>query len=443
MKKYGKIPPHFLYYLENEGIKITDLKSSNLSLKELYDRMIVKLPFSTRTLDIQIIFDNLNCSVPPDFLFVKEENFLMDYNEIIKDWNFKDSSTLYNSLAKLKLIYSLNQEIKLKEEVEKFTKTNNTNIKSKDDDFNYSEIVEIWKNIQKIYLKIKNKTKNFKNIHNKNKCFYKANSLDEFNINEVQSIKDDNSNCEIIVPEINFNLNTQNDFTDYKNFVTISYPLDIPIRSRNIPRYPHVNLTYYFNYEMKFKLELSSPNFVNIQNFKIKPDLHDMRNHEYTIDAFETSVIDYFKDMNFRELIINRIINMNLGFTLEVDSLGFRKLVQYIFCNENLNITKKNEITPNLLEKKNSKNNIVNNSMSLSALSMSSIQNVFYFNLVVCYNFDKDDAKVLNAIIIDSDKLSTYNQKKFSFNNTEKDLEILINSIFEFVINNVQNKFNS
>ena len=81
--------------------------------------------------------------------------------------------------------------------------------------------------------------------------------------------------------------------------------------------------------------------------------------------------------------------------------------------------------------------------MSLSALSMSSIQNVFYFNLVVCYNFDKDDAKVLNAIIIDSDKLSTYNQKKFSFNNTEKDLEILINSIFEFVINNVQNKFNS
>lgn len=492
MKKYGKIPPHFLYYIENEGIQIVDPKSSNIILKDNYDRMIVKMPYSNRTLDIQIIFDFMNSSNPPDFIFVKDDNFLIKYNEIIRDWNFKDSSTLYSSLARLKHLYSEAQEKRLKEEIENLYQEN---IEFSHNDFK-TDIQDIWKYINKIYLLIKTKMKKYTNINpntfndrninntfsqnSGNQVFKKMNSStlqnnnDEFfNINEINSkelnknrqqmnkslninsiinnhlnenaLNDDSLNIsgQEILPEISFsysNSNMINDYTDYKNFITISYPLDIEIRSRNIPRFPFVNISVFINYDMKFKIDFIAPFFVNTSYFKYRADYFDLKNFEYSIENFENSVYEYFRDMNCRETIINRIINMNLGYTLEIDSSGFRKISQYIHCNEQSNIKKnidfefKKNQQPNKLLSKNTQG-VVSSPYSKTL--------PFYFNLIVSYVFEKDDIKILNVNLIDSDKLTNIAQKKFSFaNSSEKELDNLINNILEFVINNIQNKLN-
>ena len=114
MKKIGIIPPHFVYYLENEGIDIVDFKSSDFTSKNSYDRIIVKFPYGNDTLDIQVIFDVVDLSSPPDFIILNECNTFMDYSEIIKNWNFKESKTLYESLYKIKELYSADQENSLR-----------------------------------------------------------------------------------------------------------------------------------------------------------------------------------------------------------------------------------------------------------------------------------------------------------------------------------------
>ena len=154
MKKNGLIPPHFLYFLENEGIEFTDFKSGNMNKKENIDRMIVKFPYSSRELDIQIIFDNYDYSTPPDFIILKDDNFIIDYQEIIKEWNFKESSILYKTLNKIKETYSLHLENKFLAEMSK--KDNLSDYNQQYYSNNYSSIKEIYLATK---LKLKNTTK--------------------------------------------------------------------------------------------------------------------------------------------------------------------------------------------------------------------------------------------------------------------------------------------
>ena len=114
MKKIGVIPPHFIYYLENEGIDVIEFKSSDFYSKTNYDKIIVKFPYCSGTLDIQVIFDIIDRSSPPDFVLLNEINSYMDYGEIMKSWNFKESNMLYLLLLKIKEMYSIEQEKSLR-----------------------------------------------------------------------------------------------------------------------------------------------------------------------------------------------------------------------------------------------------------------------------------------------------------------------------------------
>lgn len=550
MKKYGKIPPHFIYFIENEGIQITDIKSSNMILKDCYDRMTIKFPFCNRTLDIQIIFDYINSSNPPDFIILNEDNIEINYIEIIKDWNFKDSSTLYISLNKLKYSYCCFQEKRLKHEIEKnYNSLINTGNHHNENDIN-DVIFNIWKYIEKVfsgiksklnrmkktnditmfskiynnnvnsfnssnsilnnsYVAIANKQNNSKNSNQSNSNylinksnikknsenlnqtsndinnFYKANNFikdEEFNINEIPicgdhknlktsqdnnliqtnnnkiksiisnslneapsnnfnsfNTKNDISSQEIL-PEIYFSYNILNqripdislfDLSECKYYISIAYPLDIEIRSRNIQQFPNIVITIYINYEMKFKLKHIIPDFININSFKNfrENDYYELKNLENVLESYEHCIYDYFRDMNIRELIIGKIIDLNLGITLEIDTCGFRKFSQNLYCNEIFNNNK-------LLKNNNKLNNLRNNNIIQTKNTQNNLTNQrTFFNFVVCYNFDKEDAKILSVNIIDYDNLSNIAHRKFSFNNN--DFDNLINNVFVFLISNI------
>lgn len=595
MKNYGKIPPHFLYTIESEGIQISEMKSSNLALKESFDRMILKVPYCNRTLDIQVIFDSINISNPPDFILIKEENLLLNYTEIIKDWNFKDSSTLHHCLLKLKNLFSLAQEKRLKEEIEKNAfkaAADADDIHMRDDTGNYNHykdaddfsnaVPNLWKLIDKVFFSIKSKMSKYKNVDLNNlfancetnnlyanssnsfmnssfnasgkkpqnsasQSFNNANNNntnlsekilenlnkkssnsninfasnkdsndhEEIDINEIpashevkkisavnsnqirtrnQSNLNSNSNNNInssynnimntpnsnlnslnesnynnnfnnifinntnitpnnnnnynyplleILPEISFSYNQKDsaafllEYTEYKNFISFAYPLDLDLRCRSTPRFPYVLVTIYLNYDFKFKLELLAPSFINISNFKnflankfSTNENFDLKNYETVIEKYENCVLDYFRDMACREAIVNKILNLNLGFTLEVDSASFRKFSQYIHCSERSNFKNFNF---NLSKKASQGSSNFSASPNPKAFP-------FFFNFIVCYSFDKDDAKVLQVNIIDSDLLSNISNKKFSFNSS--DLDNLINNVFEFLISNVNSKLN-
>jgi len=596
MKNNGKIPPHFLYILESEEIQISEMKSSNMALPESFDRMIVKIPYCNKTLDIQVIFDSINNSNPPDFILIKEETLLYNYQELIKEWNFKDSSTLQFCLLKIKNLFLLSQEKRLRAEIERNAYKDDAadvimrggeisdynNFKDEADDFG-NAIPNLWKTIEKVFNKLKSKMSKYKfvdvnnlfgnckannslsgannanfsasgskssfsgsgmkprqNAYSNNNYFsyltpnndlnknfsdnlnnkapqnyiYGNKDHDEININEIPSVtnntkqskmpnhsnSNNNSNINInntynninnppssnlnlqhqssfntqnsnynnnsnknnnfplleILPEISFSYNQKDssalflEYTEYKHCICFAYPLDLELRSRNVPRFPYILVTIYLNYDMKFKLDLLTPSFINVSNFKTNNNISakfsssssneffDLKNFDYVLDNYEISVLDYFRDMACRETIVNKILNLNLGFTLEIDSAGFRKFSQYIHCNERSNFKNNNNLN---LSKKGDRSSSQSSSNFLASPNQKAAYQSF-FNFIICYTFGKEDAKVLQVNIIDSDQLSNICTKKFPYSNSNSDLENLINNVFEFLISNVNIKLN-
>ncbi len=187
---------------------------------------------------------------------------------------------------------------------------------------------------------------------------------------------------------------------------------------------------------MKFKLDMQIPSFINISTLRnIKANEYfDIKNFEYIIENYEITVNEYFKDMNLRETIINKLINLNIGFTVEIDSSGFRKFSQYLHINEFSNIKFKSNIDIKLNKK-------ISNSTNTNYFGSPKSKNLpFYFNLFICYVFDREDAKVLSVNIIDCDQLTNIANKKFQFN--YDDIDNLINIIFQFIISNINFKLN-
>jgi len=151
MNKIGIIPPHFLFFLKNEGIDITSFQSSNFLLKNNYDRMIVKFPFGSTTLDIQVIFDNIDITSPPDFLLLTNNNeeLIINYDKIINDWNFKDSNCLYDCLLKIKKFYEISQEKKFLEiiQIHNNNKKNNNNGDNNNNNINNLKRINLYDTI--------------------------------------------------------------------------------------------------------------------------------------------------------------------------------------------------------------------------------------------------------------------------------------------------------
>ena len=162
--KFGHIPPHFLKFLEDEEILIKNFKSSNLKFKDEFDKMTVYYPYCNNNIIIEILFDNINYSNPPDFIIINNENFLIEYNKIIKNWNFRDSSSLYFCLFKIKKEFSIRQEKNFREICEEFRLfpqnksiilKNVEKIKQKEEILDYCEkILFFIKNVVNEYTKI-------------------------------------------------------------------------------------------------------------------------------------------------------------------------------------------------------------------------------------------------------------------------------------------------
>lgn len=290
MKKIGLIPPHFLFFLENEGIKITDFKSSNFTAKENYDRIIVKFPYGLTTLDIQVIFDVVDLSSPPDFVLLTESDFFIDYNEIVKNWNFRESNSLYNSLRKIKQLYSDEQLLKLKQTIFE---------KKKQGDKSFENIEGILNNILK-------SLSNYKELP---KSSHFIDVLLTYNRSAI----------------------TQ---------VDISYPLDCVIKSREINRAPIFIISVPVGYNNNFSLDMSLPYFLSRSTINFTKDVYSIGDYKCIIETSEKRVISDFKAMQIREFVLLKIIESNIGFPIEFDTRSYTKLTLYFHAPRDENVVK-------------------------------------------------------------------------------------------------------
>lgn len=291
----GIIPPHFVNFLKNEEINITDFHSGNLKDKQNYDRMLVHFPYCLSYLPIQVIFDNLDNTSPPDFIITKNGLFLLQYKSITSTWLFRSSSSLYTCLSKIKECYSLEQEKRLlafiKTEFEK--QLDNNNFANNNNQINNYKNA-IYENIEKIIYYKKSEISKYK-IVNKEHIF--------FDCDYTSSTTDNNNN----------------------KIITLSYPLDCYIKSRKIQRMPVINICIPVdeNYEMKFWMQLTIPDFIGKDCFNILKETEEISNYKPYIQGYEGFVYKQFANMKAREEMIQHIVNMNIGFVLEVDTLNF------------------------------------------------------------------------------------------------------------------------
>jgi hypothetical protein len=379
MRKNGIIPPHFLYYIENEGIDITEFKSSNFTEKDPYDRMVVNFPYGVSRLPIQVIFDKLDYSSPPDFILIKD-SIVMNYRDIIQEWNFRESSSLYTALSKIRLQFSAEQERRLRE------KTENINA------FSYNENNMSW--VGKILQFIKSKFASYKEI-----------------------LKSD---CVVDIVLGDSDLKTDE---KYKNHVILSYPIDISLRSRNITRFPIFNILIPLSYEGHFYISITTPHFINISDFKIQEDLIKLINFSDYINKYELYLIDYFKEMKLREVVINKITEANIGFPLEIDTSNFNKLSLYFSYN------------------KNSMSAIGNSSMKMRAgQSTPPITSNTPTNFILHFHFLKDEFHKIEFHIIDADKLQIVIKKQLGYSSSDREMNNLVHSILQTVLDNIQLK---
>jgi len=347
---------------------------------------------------------------------------------VLENLNKKSSISNMDFSAKDNYEFNIN-EIPVSHEAKKESKINSKNVTPNYNNISTNSIANTPSNLNILNESITN-NQNFRNTFNNN---FNNNVL-----NNNKIINNNSINYPIleILPEISFSYNPIDsasfllEYTEYKNSISIAYPLDLELRSRNMPQFPYILVTIYLNYDMKFKLDLFTPNFIDVSYFKNSSksnEFYDLKNFEYANEKYEKGVFEYFRDMSLRETIINKIINLNLGLTLEIDSSGFRKFSQYIHFNDISSIKRKIDINYDFTKK---------GSQNMSGFSTGKI----YFNLVVCYNFDKENNKVLQVSIIDTDKLSNIASKKFAYSNN--DLDDFINNIFNFLLSNINNKLN-
>ena len=384
MKKIGIIPPHFVYYLENEGIDIVDFKSSDFTSKNSYDRIIVKFPYGNDTLDIQVIFDVVDLSSPPDFIILNECNTFMDYSEIIKNWNFKESKTLYESLYKIKELYSAYQENSLRKIVSD-SKRNKEIYDGQEGAFSILEHVEDILNL------IQNKVQNYHQLPKSSQYV------------DVKLIYNNNQKGENKAL-INIDQN-KGDVAQ----VNITYPLDCLIRSRDIIRAPIVTVSIPINYDMKFWMELSLPHFVAKDNVFYTKEMYNINDYGNSITNAELKIINNFKHMQNREFVITKIIESNIGFPLEIDTLSFLKLSLYCYHSKTI--------------------------MSSDSSQKQKITNpvVVNYHYLLYFVFSKEDHSKFEFQIVDNDKLKIVSRKKLDYGTSEREINNILHLIVSII----------
>ena len=267
MKNNGIIPPHFLYFLENEEIEVTNFKSGDFNNPLKYDRAVVKFPFINTTFDIQVIFDNLDYSLPPDFVpLVNCDQLVISYSTLVKNWNFRESSSLYYAIKTIKDEYC--------------------NIMTK-----------------KVYNFLANQNaSNYNDNQNEPPSIYMYlyDWLNYF-MNKTKSL------------EVLMNLDKKNDFI-------FSYCIDIEIRSRIIDRKP-ILIIAIDSKNMCYTINLKVPKYISIENLGLKFNevFKDIVNFKNIISKYELNILEYFQKMSFRENLSQRILNMsNLNFSYKL-----------------------------------------------------------------------------------------------------------------------------
>lgn len=382
MKKYGKIPPHFIYFLENEGIKVSEYYSSYLNQKDLFDKITIKLPYSLQFIEIQVIFDNIDYSLPPDFVLTFQNNFFIEYGNIIKDWNFKDSSTLFISLLKIKEIYSnKNEEIFLKEKenIKLFLGE-----KHNDDDL---EILLTIEGIVEIMNCIKKKLNSYKTVKN--------------------------SKLELLL-NYGVHLNNHKNLDEnLKNTIVISYCLDVSIRNRNILKGPIVHITIPLSKEGNFYMSIENPHYVALQYQNYQNEIYYLKNFESHINQFEKEAYYDYIQLNIREKILSRIVEVNLGYILEMDTFSFRQLSIYFSYNKN--------------------SNIFNSSLKSKSVTSLTPNNGYSKNYILLFTFVQGKNE-LEYQIINCDYLKVESKGKLEYGVDEKEIKTMINKFLKIFI---------
>ena len=392
MNKIGIIPPHFLFFLKNEGIDITSFQSSNFFSKNIYDRMIVKFPFGSTSLDIQVIFDNVDISSPPDFLLLTNNNeeLIIDYDKIIDKWNFKDSNCLYDCLLKIKKFYEISQEKKFLEIISKsinrnkFLNNNNENL-------------NIYDYLEQLYSYIKKSFTNYRNLPESSQF-------------------------------IDIQFETENKGDNPKLIsVQISYPLDCLIRSREINRAPILLININLKNNLNFFYDILLPYFVSSNTIRLKKESCNLLNLKPTLKRLENSIITSCIFMSNREKLITKIIESHIGFPLEIDTKNFLNLSLYFNHNKT--------ILNNTVEKKTN-NRGVNNANNNTNNINSGIKTMSY-NFLVYIMFKKEEHSKFELQIIDCDALNVIQRKNIDYGITEREiinvLHIILSNIMDCV----------
>lgn len=387
MKKNGIIPPHFLYFLENEGIDIIDFKSSNFDSIDAYDRIIIKFPFCSSTLDIQAIFDNVETSLPPDFIILNECDCIISYKDIVKEWNFKESASLYQALKKIKDYYSNDQEKKLYQLIQKSQKQNESN-----NSMDQNSLIFI----DSIITHIKQRLKSYKQLP-RSSWF-----------------------CDIT-------LSYSNQSKDSKQLsqVEMSYPLDCLIRSREINRAPVINIIIPINKEMTFFVDLVLPHFVSRETITFAQDMFNLYDYQSHLHNVESTIIRNFNAMHAREKVITKIIETNIGFPLTIDTFNFLKLNLYCHHIKTINVNESNA------------NNI--NAVAQLKQQINSITSIDC-NFLLHFLFSKDENSKLEFQIIDCDQLSVLMRKKIDYGTTEREINNVLHLIVSTILDCFQAK---
>jgi hypothetical protein len=368
MKKNGIIPPHFIYYLENEGVSLTDYRSGNLGMKESYDRVTISLPYSIKSIEIQSIFDSLDYSSPPDFLIVSNDDpFYIDYSSVFSNWSFKDSNSLYTALLKVKSLYSKEQERILFEQL---------------DNTDYID------QVRKVVSVLKTRLSKYKN-------------------------SDPNHSVDIV----------HNYQKDNMLYIVVSFPLDIPIRYRNVRRSPIVNMMIPVNFD-SFYITLTIPNY--IAGIDLKQEEYSLSDFEDVIYKVDKQLQAHFKSMRVRENILARLTAAGVGFPIEIDCFNFNTCSLYLHYDRSTM-----ELNTNNAMKGKMSTHAVSNAYKGDNLSSGN-------NYILQFTF-RPGFKI-EFQIVDCDKLTILSKENYDYGESEKDMTILMQGVLQNLITYLKNK---
>jgi hypothetical protein len=166
---------------------------------------------------------------------------------------------------------------------------------------------------------------------------------------------------------------------------------------------------------MKFYIDVKTPHFVNISEFRFPNDYFNLKNSIDVIQKFESLLIEYLKEMQLRETVISKILDSGIGFPLEIDTFNYNKFSLYFHYN------------------KNNMSLVANSSLKGKSSNQIFAQSVSHVNnLLIHFKFIREDKK-LEFQIINCDLLRMLTKKKIEYGTSEKE----INSVLQIILQTI------